>query len=358
MRAAYVELNFFHGEIVPTFCRLARDAGLDLDVHVLRANAELDPLGSIPPPERPPLVPIDVPDPHDPCAGPLDHLTRLEQGRYDVLILGTADPPDRARALARLDIPQLHVVHNLDRAPAARPGVTHAVLASHARPHVTPGTVVVEPLFTGVPGASCQPAAARPVVVAVPGTVQLGRRNYGALLRALVRLRDDGVTPDDLRVALVGRAFDREPHLLGRTHYEGERLGRALDRAGVTDFVTMSPRELTYPEVHRALLESHHVLPLIDECFMPTRAYLRGKHTGSIGVGLGAGAVPILSTRHADALDLHIGPRYRLDHVEDGLRAALDTSMLDADRAALDGWREQRLAASAASFRAWLDRVT
>jgi len=352
LRGAYVELNFFHGEIQPTFWWLARQLGIELDFHLLRPNAMLEPLALLPGPAR--IVPIDVADPHHPCAEPFGDVEFLDPERYDFVILGTAEPCDRPDSLRDLDLPQLHIMHSA-RATRADPRVTRCVLAPHAMAPVDPPVLLIEPLYLGEVAAS---PGEHPMVVSVPGNIQLHRRNYGALIRALVVLRDEGVTPDDVVVRLVGRAFGGEPHLQGRMHLAGPRLLEALETAGVREFVEMYPSELSYGELYEALASSHFVLPLIDDCFIPSRPYLEGKHTGSLGVGIGAGAVPILNERHARAAGVDVGPRYRLDDVVSGLRAALNSGDHVGERAALVALREQRLSASAQSFADWLELVT
>ncbi|MCU0268061.1 MAG: hypothetical protein MUF83_05375 [Acidimicrobiales bacterium] len=364
-RVAYVELNFWHGEIQPTFWWVARRAGLELDFHVLRDNLVLRPLAGLPEPPR--IVPIVAADPHDPCAAPLDATELFEPGRYDLVVLGTAEPVDRVGALERLRVPQLHVHHNPPPLRCARDLATPCVLSPGGRSWFAEPPVVVEPFFLGgptdpatvdvVPAATTTASPDGPVVVCVPGNVQFARRNYGALVRALVRLRAEGVTPDQLTVRLLGRADAGGTRLHGRMRLNGDRLRAVLDDEGVRDFVELSAHELTYPELYGAAAGSHYVLPLIDECFVGGRPYLRGKATGSLGVGIGVGAVPILNTRHAAAVDISVGPRYRLDDVAAGLRAALDRRRFVEDRAALAALRSERLERSAEAFAAWVERV-
>lgn len=358
LRCAYVEMNFFHGEIQPTFWWVAHRAGVEVDFHLLRPNAALEPLAGLA--EAPRIVPIDVPDPHDPCARPLGDVEFLDPDRYDLVILGTAEPADRPAALRPAGAPQLHVVHNLTDGVAAEPGVTPCVLAPHAGDRLVPPAVVIEPFHLGDLGSAGDVSTVPdegPLIVCVPGTVQLRRRNYGALVRALVELRDEGVTPDELAVRLVGRAFGREAHLRGRVRFSGERLQEALRDAGVEHYVELSPRELTYPELYDQVGRSHFFLPLVDDCFVHSRRYLLGKHTSAIGVGIGAGVVPILNERHAEVLGIDVGLRYRLDDVASGLRAALTCEDLGVDRAEVAAFRDRRLEQSARSFADWLERV-
>jgi len=219
LRGAYVELNFVHGEIQPTFAWIANKLGIELDFYLLRENANLRPLATVA--GHPKITEIVVPNPHEPCRTPL---------------------PDRG---------------------------------------------------------------------------------FG-----------------------------------GRMDLDGVQLQRALTHANVREFATITPHELTFPELYGAVVAADFVLPLIDDCYVHTRRYIETKASGAFNVGLGAGLVPILNDTFASAVGINIGPRYRLDDVASGLAAALSTDAPGLARQAVKQWCDRRLEHAARSFGTWLERVT
>jgi len=122
--------------------------------------------------------------------------------------------------------------------------------------------------------------------------------------------------------------------------------------------VRFTPGELTYPELYRRVATADFVAPLVDNFYIATHRYVETKHTGSIGVGLGGAAVPVLNDAHAAALGIDIGPRYRLDDLASALLAAVEWEDVVETRARVACLRDESLAASAAAFGAWLERVT
>jgi hypothetical protein len=349
-RGAYIELNFPHGEIQPTFWWLAQQVGVDLDFYVLRQNAEQNALAHVPGPVH--LTPLDAADPHDPCAAPLGVEHRWSPYRYDFLVLGTAEPYDRVAKLLPIDLPKLLVVHNLEQLPPPTPGVTYCVLAGYLRDRLGGLPVLaVEPYYLGEAPPDTLPA--RPIVC-VPGTVQLARRNYLALVRALARLRGEGYEPEQLTIRIVGHWSPSVATRPGARVLDGEPIRAFLAREGLDRFVEFPDRAYDYPDFYERVRTSRYVLPLIDEVYEPTRRYLLTTTSGSIAQGIAWLKIPVLNARHAELLGIDFGYRYERDDVASGLRQVLAVGDDGDELARVAAFREARLAAAAEAFASWV----
>ena len=307
MRCAYIELNYGHGEIQPTFWWLGRETGIEIDFFVLRENAELEPLCMVPGPVS--MTPIDASDPHDPCSTPLDVEDRWDPQRYDFLILGTAEPIDRIEKLASIDLPKLHVVHNIDAYASDDPLATPCVLARHGLESLArEDAIAVEPFYCGEIAACDKP---RSNVICVPGNVQLERRNYGSLLRGLEAVAADGATPSDVSVRLVGRSTVAGVRFPDHFRTDGDLVRERLEARGLSEFVELADREYGFSELYERIATSRYVLPLIDDFYAHSVRYMHSKNSGAIGCGIGWLNIPIINRRYASRLGIDFGQLVR-----------------------------------------------
>jgi hypothetical protein len=212
--------------------------------------------------------------------------------------------------------------------------------------------LAVEPYYLGE--APPAPAPAGPIVC-VPGTVQLARRNYLALVRALARLRDEGCGPERLTIRIVGHWSPSVAAPPGARVLDGDRIRAALAREGLDEFVEFPDRAYDYPRFYERVRTSRYVLPLIDEVYEPTRRYLLTTTSGSVAQGIAWLKIPILNDRHAALLGIDFGYRYRGDDVGSGLRQMLAAGDDGDQLARVAAYREARLASAAAEFGRWVD---
>ena len=353
-RGAYIELNLCHGEVQPTFWWLAGQAGVELDFYVMRPMLDDDSFAHVP--DAVERIPIEAADPHHPCAGPLGGEERWNPDRYDFLILGTGEPADRVARISRIPLPTLVVVHNTDRVLPPPPGITWCALtpAAATRLGAAGPTVLVEPYYLGEPPADEHAPAGGPAVFSVPGQVHQAHRNYRSLAAALVALRGDGLTPDDIRVRIVGRWRPTQTIAARPTPLHGDILRSNLAYAGVAEYVDFPEDELPYREYCRRVRTSRAVLPLVDDFAPATRRYLAGKCSSATTQAVAWQRPLVVNGRYADSLGLETGYRYRIDDLASGMRAALESPTDVEQQASLAQFRDARLAASARAFTEWV----
>jgi len=350
-RGAYIELNWFHGEVMPSFAHIAVDAGVDLDFFVLRENLATDPFGGVAIDGR--VIPIDVADPHNPCDFPTGLEDRWTGTNYDFVIIGTAEPSDRVRFAQRIPLPKLLVLHNPPSSLPVLPNISWAVLTDElARRH--PETICLRPWFA----CETQPANTSKLPrFAVVGNHQMRRRNYGSLLRALVELRSKGVSSTDCEVRIVGRWSDRFLPESQRSGLDGERLFAEAERRGVIDYLVLeSEQELSHVQVRTALSSCRYVLPLIDDFYVTTRRYIAGKASGGLNQAIGTLTIPVINNAFAASMGLTGCHTYRLDDVASGMIAAVEGDDDDLVER-LAEYRADGLARSADTLRGWVERL-
>jgi hypothetical protein len=346
MRCAIVEFNWYHDEVIPTLVGLLNERGISPDVYLPVRAIRKDAL-ALEPGLRYSRRSIDG----------LWGLRRLRGtpsrlGRYDVVILNSIEPDDVLVRAATISTPTIAILHNSDNitrdayrryfdGPDRWPLFLGAHVAREAGPRSADAWVA--PYRLG-------PRGARPVgttTFCVQGNVEFVRRDYLGLIRAVGRLKDDGVR---VEVAVVGRSQS----------HDGDRLRAAISEAGLIDQFALTSGELSFPDYVRAVGACHYLLPLLDRAREDHDAYFRYKISSSMSMALGLAVVPLCEESLASLYGVaDRAVTYRSGSIEEGLLAAIGLS--DEQRTTyetrLAATREAALARSAQNLARILDGI-
>lgn len=351
-RCAYLELDFVHDEVQPTFWWLARELGFEIDFHVQEACIQRDVFCRVPDPVA--IVPMRFADRRRPSLREMGLEHDWLRGRYDFLVLGTAEPPIRIGLFAESPLPKLLTHHYGLPKLGTPPGQATWCRLGPPAPPGPERSLQLLPLYLG----EIEPAEKSPDrIFAVPGNLQMDRRNYASLIEALRRLAAEGWTPEDFRVRIVGRWSKQHSSFPAWFRLDGDVLQARLERHGLQGFVELPDREYDYPQFFDKMISSRYVLPLVDDVHPGARRYLGRAHTAAISQGLGWLNVPVLHQGLAARLGIDFGFTYERDDLASAMRTALEANDHAQRLVRVARYRERMLRQSANAFARWLEDI-
>ena len=342
MRAALIEFNHYHDEVLPTFVWLLNRLDVDVDVYMVDRSARRGPFaGSAGLSFRQRSV-DDI--------GAFGGLAfRLR--RYGLVVVNSMEPTTVLERARKLDAPLLGVVHNTElliddpeyRAFFATGRRKPLVLGEHiaTRLAVTLGPIawVSHVVFGSDRGRSAEPSTS--TTFAVSGNVEFHRRNYADLLDAASALHASGVP---FRVRIIGRSATPD----------GRSFRADVESHGLADRFEFTEREIDHGTFFELVKGSDFMLPLIDPSRAAFRAYLETKLASSVPFAIGLGVPIVGHTALVAAYDiLDTGPTYEDGGLAEAMRRAIVSRPEERAqwRAALAAKRDAVLDASLENLR-------
>jgi hypothetical protein len=340
MRCALIEYNAYHEETLPTFVRLLNDLGIEPDVFMTRRSLRRQPFGVA----RELRFRLHRAERIDWFGG-----LAFRARRYELVIVNSMEPVSNVQRVVDTTSPFLGTMHNTEllsseavyRSFFSGPGRLPLVLGRHIANHFAragePLRWVSHVYFGGV-----EPRRADgPTTFAVSGNVEFSRRNYDALLDAVVDLVAED-TP--VRIRIVGRSTTRD----------GMTLRAEIERRGLTGVFEMSAGEITHPEFFQLVADSDFVLPLLDRSADRLRPYFESKLASSIPFAIGLGVPLVMHRDLAAAYGVEAcGVRYEDGGLAAAMRDASASSQAERRgwQAAIETTRSELLGASLANLR-------
>ena len=347
MRAAIVEFNWWHDEIIPTLIHALNRMGFFVDVYMPRKAISANAM-AFARDLRYQILPTDG-------LGAAARGTPARMRRYDLTIANSIEPDVVLRKVDRMSGPMLAVVHNAGRigsdpefaaffdSPRRFPIVLWDHLAA-CLPAGSRGTWAA-PVYLGeVPP---QELTAGETNFCIQGTLSFSRRNYGSLLAA---------------VETLGRAASENVRLTfaGESNFPDGRAFRSCLPAGGAPTMDFTAPWVPYTELYRAIAASDFILPLIDTTAATYAPYFIDKMTTSLAVGIG---LCIPSVIHSRLAELYGVAEASICYEDGGLAEAMALAMAmpEGERALLrERLRKRRdalLDANEANLRAAVDSV-
>jgi hypothetical protein len=346
MRAAIVEFNWWHDEVIPTLVHALNRMGFFVDVYMPRKAISADAF-AFARDLRYEILPTDG-------LGAAARGTPARRRRYDLTIANSIEPDVVLRKVDRIPGPMLAVVHNAGRigsdpefaaffdSPRRFPIVLWDHLAA-CLPAGSPGTWAA-PVYLGeVPP---QERTADETNFCIQGTLSFSRRNYGSLLAAVETL--GGAAAESMRLTFAGES----------DFPDGRAFRSSLPARGPK--MEFTAPWVPYMELYRAIAASDFILPLIDTTAATYAPYFIDKMTTSLAVGIGLGIPSVIHSRLAE---LYGVADASICYEDGGLAEAMARAMAmpESERSLLrERLRERRdalLDANEANLRAAVDRV-
>lgn len=307
-----IELNRFHAEVLPGYCKYFKQIGLHAVVLTRRANARSGAFDHLPDTIKPTVYAM-----HPVMMRWLLHLRRFRAFEF-MLIASShwAEPngywgtfleylgfvPSGRVGYATVVHDLEHISPHLD---SGRIQIDHCVM-------LTPGEFrgrtirMVNPHYFGARRLGARPHKRRRFVTV--GALSTANRNFNQLVHAVQELQEQGLTSFEVRV--IGRS--------GATSADHRDAPPCMKFLG----------NLSYPELYDELAEADFLLALLDPACASHRRYLGGSTTGSRQLWYGFGIVPVIDEEFAKAYGLEDGSAivYSSHRLAGAMKLAIDLS--------------------------------
>jgi hypothetical protein len=351
MKAAVVEFNFYHDEILPSVVYALNQLGVTPDVYIPARAARKDAFARSPSLRYRTLL-IDSPHLLARLRG-----TPARYGRYDVLIMNSIEPLGILESASRIDLPTVAIVHNAGLLQADGP--YRRFFDSHAREPLFLGRHVARSFGPELAGSWLTPfyltddhsfvdtLADGRQRLCVQGNVQFARRDYGSLADAVVTLAAER---SDFVVRIVGRS----------TWRDGLEFRATVADRGVAKHFVFNAGEISHEEYLTQVATSDFVLPLIDHRVAGLAPYYSVKITSSMSMAIGLDVIPIAEQTLAQLYGVEdAAVTFESGGLPEAIRVALDTeaSVRTARRDRLARIRADALASSVENIASALERV-
>jgi hypothetical protein len=316
MRAAVVELNYYHDETLPTVVYALNQLGFDADVYLPARAARKNAFGLTTGLRYERLL--------TDSRSRLGRAKRRIRGtpartrRYDALVMNSIEPIDRLEFASRINLPTIAIVHNADLLRNDRYVdffSTGSRLPLFLGRHVANaaggdhGDAWLAPVYLGDVAAATPPREI--TVFCVQGNVEFGRRDYAGLVDAAITLATER---SDFAIRMVGRSGTRD----------GEAFRATIRAAGVAELFQFGDGEISYSDYLTDVATSDWVLPLLDPSVPGLASYFSVKITSSMSMAIGLGVPAVAESLLADHYGVsHAAVTYPAGGLLGGMRAAL-----------------------------------
>jgi hypothetical protein len=352
MRAAVVEFNFYHDEVLPTVVYVLNQLGIEPDVYTPARAIRKDAFGLTPSLRYARFLT----DGTSPISRTLVSLrgTPARYRRADVLLMSSVEPATALAAAARLDLPTIAILHNAD---LLRNEEYSRFFSSGSRLPLFLGRHVANAI-----GGDDNDAWLAPVYLAdapprdqereltrfcVQGNVEYARRDYAALVDAVSELAAER---SDFVIRMVGRS----------TSPDGQQFRAMIGKRGIADRFLFTGGEITHAAYLTQVGTSDWLLPLLHRQQSALAPYFSVKITSSMSMAIALGVPPIAEETLATLYAMTAASvTYASGDLAGGMRAAL--AMTAGERTTLasrlDMMRAELLAASVRNVASRLDRL-
>jgi hypothetical protein len=347
VRAAVVEFNHYHDEVLPTFVHAFNELGAVPDVYVSERSARRDAFALATGLQ----FRLEVIDWRARILG-----TPNRFRRYDLLVLNSVEPPNILEVADRLVLPTIAVLHNANLIVESGPYRSYfehsdrqpMVLSPHVAKRLGADMAerwIVPLVFGDVPAGVVRREPR--TTLCVQGNVEFDRRDYVSLVHAVDQLARER---SDFLVRVVGRSDTPDGAAL-------RGLIRDLDLARLFEF---TDGEVSHREYLAMIAASDFLLPLLSQENSTLSPYFRYKITMSMSWSIGMGIIPIAEASVAAIYGVEdAAVTYDPAGLVDGLRRAIELGpVLRSDYVRrLQKIRSSLLASSVANLAATIDRL-
>jgi len=287
-RAIIIELNTYHGEVLPSLAYFLNQLGYLVEVYASRAVTELNPFVTTA------SLNYSMHTLSD-SIGVDEWQKKIDQ--YDLLVWNSVEPIRHLEVIEKIKAPTLAVVHNGNRILAKEykdyfsvPYRQALVLSPNLQKYFQQEGFKVNWVFPSYySDESVQPKVnPEKFSFCVQGKVEFKRRNYLSIIDAVKKLnRSVNIKLFDIRV--IGKSDS----------FEGFLLRQLVNFSGAKQRFHFSSKLSLYREYFAELARSDFLCPLIDETKKEYRSYFVDKASSSIPTALGNGLVPIVQRKFA-----------------------------------------------------------
>ena len=313
-KIAYIELNLVHDEIQPVFYYIANKLNYKIDFYIPELNFIRNVFCKC---KNVNIYKLNYQNPHAPIKSPPLPIEKKWE-TYDLIIMGTGEPTDRIQKFISIkNKNKCMIVHNYHKQYDTLPFKT-ILLADFIKKKLNANnSIVINPFYCGEISTDQKPDTK---IFCIQGNFQSKKRNYKSLIEAVLKLKHDGLTPNDFKIEIVGRYNhnDIKWHNFGT---EGESFDNTIIKLKIDNYFNRPDKEYMYPEYLDKMIHSRYILPLIDNTH--SHKFFQNSCTSSINLGIACLCIPVINKQLAKLYNIDFGYQYENNNLYSAMKEAI-----------------------------------
>jgi len=313
-RAILVELNRYHGEVLPSLVYYLNSLGYWVDILTTADLILLDPF----------VYSQNLDCKIEPISNSFSQFNwQHKVDQYDILVWNSIEPEKHLDLVSNVHAPTLAIIHNGSRLLSTEyknffndKNRQALVLSPHLQDYIANNGLTTNWIFPSYFSDIPHSGQHKSVSFCVQGKMEFKRRNYMSMIKAtksIVRNKES----KSFHVKYIGKSDS----------FEGFLLRSLIKLYGLTDYTRYSNQVSLYKEYLKELSVSDFLCPLIDDS-KKYRSYYCEKASSSIPISIGNGIIPILHEKFAKLYHLeNIAVCYSNSKLENALRDALNLTL-------------------------------
>jgi len=210
------------------------------------------------------------------------------------------------------------IVHNYNKQYDTLPFKT-ILLADFIKQQLNAiNSIVINPYYCGEISIDQKPNTK---IFCIQGNFQSKKRNYKSLIEAILKLKHDGLTPNDFKIEIIGRYNHKDIkwHNFGT---EGESFEKTIIKLKIDNFFNRPNKEYMYPEYLDKMINSRYILPLIDNTH--SHKFFQNSCTSSINLGIACLCIPVINKQLANLYNIDFGYQYENNNLYSAMKEAIN----------------------------------
>ena len=314
MKIAYIEFNLVHDEIQPTFYYMANKLNYEIDFYIPEINFTRNVFCKC---KNVNIYRLNYKNPHTPIQSPSLPIEKKWE-TYDLIIMGTGEPTDRIQKFISIkNKNKSMIVHNYHKQYDKLPFKT-ILLADFIKQQLNAtNSIVINPFYCGEVNFNDKPNTK---IFCIQGNFQSKKKNYKSLIEVVLKLKNDGFTPNDFKIEIIGR-YNHKDIKWHNFSTEGNLFEKNIINLNIDNFFKRPDKEYMYPEYFDKMIKSRYILPLIDNTH--SHKFFQNSCTSSINLGIACLCIPIINTQLAKLYNIDFGYHYDKDNLYSAMKEAI-----------------------------------
>jgi hypothetical protein len=313
-KIAYIEFNLVHDEIQPVFYYIANKLNYEMDFYIPEINSKRDVFCKC---KNVNVFIIDYKNPHNPINSPSLPIEKKWE-TYDLIIMGTGEPYDRIQKFLSIkNNNKSMIIHNYHKKYDTLPFKT-ILLANFIKKKLNAiNSIVINPFYCGEISIDQK---SNSKIFCVQGNFHSKKRNYKSLIEAVLKLKHDGLTPNNFKIEIIGRYNHKDIkwHNFGT---EGESFEKIIIRLKIDNYFNRPNKEYMYSEYLDKMINSRYILPLIDNTH--SHKFFQNSCTSSINLGIACLCIPVINKQLANLYNINFGYHYENNDLYSAMKKAI-----------------------------------
>lgn len=315
-KIAYIEFNLVHDEIQPIFNYIASKLNYEIDFYIPEINSKRDVFCKCKNISN--IFKLNYKNPHAPIQSPSLNIEQKWED-YDLIIMGTGEPVDRIQKFLSIkNKNKSMIIHNYHKKYDNILPFKTILIADFIKEKTNAiNSIVINPFYCGEVNFNCK---LNTKIFCIQGNFQSNKRNYKSLIEAVLKLKDDCLTPNDFKIEIIGRYNNKDINWYN-FGTEGESFEKTIIKLKIDNFFNRPNKEYMYPEYLDKMINSRYILPLIDNTY--SHKFFQNSCTSSINLGIACLCIPVINKQLAELYKIDFGYHYIDNELYSAMKKAI-----------------------------------